>query len=254
MSGAPTPTIVWLSHHEDDLPAGIDWLVAPEAARAAAMRYTKRHTEYLLARWTAKAALAAHLGLSATAAGLARLEVRNARDGAPEVLLDGATLPIALSLTDRAGHAVCALAPAGLAIGCDLELVEERSAAFVADYLTEAEQRLVASGGDDADRHRLANLVWSAKESALKVLRTGLRRSTLSVEVELLPTPPGAGWAPLLVRAAEGRRFPGWWRRYGDFLLTVAAESEIPPPAALEDPPRLAIAAPSHTWMRSPLR
>lgn len=251
--------IVWSSHHESELPSIAGWLSAREAARAAAMRFTKRHTEYLLARFAAKTALARRLGLDAAPPTLARLEIRNAADGAPEAWLDAAALPVALSLTDRAGWAVCALGPTGTAVGCDLELVEPRSDAFVRDYLTERERDLVLRARDAREHALLANLLWSAKESALKVLRTGLRRDTRSVEVAL-GAPPAAGWtaegawAPLAVRAVEGRRFDGWWRRYGDFILTMAADAPLPAPTSADEPPAIASGVPTHGWLRSPLR
>ena len=61
------------------------------------------------------------------------------------------------------------------------------------------------------------------------------------------------GWLPLNVRTEEGRDLPGWWRKYGDFLLTVVAGVAVPPPRALVDPPGLATAEPSHSWLTSPL-
>ncbi len=230
------------------MPDAPRFLTPRETARAGGMRYAKRRTEYLLSRWTTKTALAHRLGLTATATTFARLEIRNAADGAPEAWLDGRALAVALSMTDRAGWAMCALADPGVAIGCDLELVEPRSAAFVADYLTAAEQRLVATAADEDDRHQRANLVWSAKESALKILRSGLRRDTRSVEVTLADGPRSHAWEPFSVVTEEGRRFPGWWRRYGSFLLTIAADRALAPPTALHDPPGIADAVPTHTW------
>ena len=251
--------IVWSSHHESELPSVTTWLSAREAARAASMRFTKRHTEYVLARFAAKTAVARRLALGNAPSALARLEIRNAADGAPEVWLDAAPVPIALSLSDRAGWAVCALGPAGAAVGCDLELVEPRSAAFVRDYLTPAECAVVEAADDARTHALLANLVWSAKESALKVLRTGLRRDTRSVEVALGAPGPGGwtadeGWVPFAVHAVEGRRFEGWWRRYGDFVLTMAAETALPPPTASHEPPPIASGVPSHSWLRAPRR
>lgn len=252
--------IAWLTHNETELPSVGDWLVAREASRAASMRFTKRHSEYLLARWTAKAALIRRLGLSADVASFARLEIRNAADGAPEAWLDGTRLALAISLTDRAGWAVCALAPEGVGLGCDLELVEPRSAAFVRDYLTEAERERVACAGDEDESHLLANLLWSAKESALKVLHTGLRRDTRSVEVDLGPTgrervaAAADGWQPLTVRATEGREFAGWWRRYGTFVLTFATDVPTPPPTPMLEPSPLATGAPLERWRLAPLR
>ncbi|TYB60230.1 4'-phosphopantetheinyl transferase superfamily protein [Nonomuraea sp. PA05] len=235
----------WLARGEEHLPAGNAWLSAGEAERAAGMRFAKRRTEFLVARWTAKQAMRLLYP-----APPYELEVRHHPSGAPEAYLAGRRLPIGISLTDRAGWAVCLLGLEPGAVGCDLELVEPRSAGFVADYFTPAEREVIG-----ADPLR-ANLLWSAKESALKVLRTGLRRDTRSVEVTLgcgTPAQPPDGWAGLTVRAQEGRTLHGWWRRYGDFLLTVAADRPVPPPGCLEDPPALISASPSHHWLARPL-
>lgn len=235
---------MWLlARGMDDVPATSDWLSPPEAARFAGLRFAKRHTELRLSRWTAKQAIARVLELDPRHETLARVEVRPAPDGAPTPLLDGKPAPVSVSLTDRADWAVCAVGPPGLPLGCDLELVEARSAVFVRDWFTPHEQALVAAGEHDL----IANLVWSAKESALKVLRTGLRRATRSVEVHV--ETGGDGWQRLTVRSAEGGVFPGWWRRYRDFVLTVAADADLDPPADLETPPRLADATPSHRWL-----
>ncbi|HLZ39079.1 MAG TPA: hypothetical protein VKP64_15325, partial [Mycobacteriales bacterium] len=92
-----------------------------------------------------------------------------------------------------------------------------------------------------------------AKESALKVLRTGLRRDTRSVEVAVSLDQPVGEWAPLQVRSTEGGEMPGWWRRYGAFILTVASTAPTPPPVAIEEPPTLLSAQPMHTWLGRPV-
>ena len=232
-----------------DVPESGDWLTPAEAARLAGLRFPKRRTEVRLARWTAKLALAASLGLDDDAGTLAGIELRAAATGAPAAFLGNEPAPVAVSLTDRADWAVCVVAPVDLAVGCDLELVEPRSDAFVRDWLTPAEQDLVFSMAPGEDQQVLANLVWSAKESALKALQTGLRRDTRSVEVDVVERAGHERWARLRVRAEEGLTFPGWWRRYGDFVLTCAAGAESDPPVSLEDPPRLAGATPSHSWL-----
>jgi 4'-phosphopantetheinyl transferase len=222
------------------------------------MRFTKRRSEYLLRRWTCKQAVAVAAGLPADAGALARIEVANLPTGAPVVRLDGAPIELDVSLTDRAGWAVCLVAPGDLGIGCDLEIVEPRSPGFVTDFLTAGEQRYVASR-PDVDRDAAANLLWSAKESALKVLRTGLRRDTRSVEITIAdpadqgPDDDGGGWAPLKVGTAEGARMSGWWRRDGVFLLTVASQLPLPPPAPLSGSADLRVARPVHSWVTQPL-
>jgi 4'-phosphopantetheinyl transferase len=234
------------------LPAGIGWLTEAERSRARQLRYAKRRTDWLLGRWTLKIATARVLGWPGDPAGLARIEGRTAPDGAPELYLDGRPAARGISLSDRAGCAVCLIAAGPADVGCDIEIVEPRSEAFARDYLTEPEYRLVGAAGPARDL--AANLLWSAKESALKVLRTGLRRDTRSVEVTVADLrPPEGTWSPLSVRAAEGAVFPGWWRRSGQFLFTVCGRTEEPPPDALETPSPLDRATPSHRWLDDPL-
>ncbi|WP_407685691.1 4'-phosphopantetheinyl transferase family protein [Mycobacterium sp. HUMS_1102779] len=243
----------WLAMGEDALPAGERWLAPAEAASLAGLRFTKRRTEYLLRRLVAKHAVAAVTGRSTDPAALAGIEVRNAPGGAPYVCVEGTPVGLEVSITDRAGWAVCVTCRHP--VGCDLELVEPRTPGFVLDFLTATEQRLVASHPAGDERDAAANLIWSAKESALKVLRTGLRRDTRSLEVTLA-APRGDGWGELTVHATEGTVFPGWWRRDGRFLLTVAAEVTAvaaEPPVTLRDPGVLAAAQPRHSWLDRPL-
>ena len=50
---------------------------------------------------------------------------------------------VALSLSHSSGAGLSVVAPAGVAVGCDLETVEPRSPEFLADYFTVEEQTLV---------------------------------------------------------------------------------------------------------------
>ncbi len=71
--------------------------------------------------------------------------------------VDGAPIG-GVSISDRAGWAVCVTSPVGLpAGGCDLELVEPRSPGFGRDFFTVAEQRLVASCSAGDERDALTN-------------------------------------------------------------------------------------------------
>jgi 4'-phosphopantetheinyl transferase len=236
---------------QGEVPESDDWLTVPEAERLNAMRYTKRRDEARLGRWTAKHAVARALDWSLEPADLRDVVIRNAADGAPEVFVGDEPAGVAISMTDRAGWGVCTVAGAAAALGCDLELVEPRSDLFVADYFTATEQAVVAASPDDHDL--LANLIWSAKESALKVLREGLRLDTRSVEVTLLDG-PGSEWHPMAVTTAAGERFPGWWRRFGDFVMTACASTATDAPVALASPSPLEGARPAHSWMAEPRR
>lgn len=245
----------WHSLGMASLPDSREWLSPAEANYAARLQFTKRRGEWLLARWTAKQALAVELQLGTDIGSLAQIEIRTIiggqAQGAPEVFVSNVRRQIGISLSDRADWAVCAVGQVD-ELGCDLELVEARSERFVQDFFTPVEQEAVARPPFDMSADAVANLIWSAKESALKVLRTGLRRDTRSVEVSWPSDPARDGWSPLCVRSDEQRELPGWWRRYGDFLLTIVTGSAVPPPRSLTDPPGLASAQPSHGWLDAP--
>ena len=162
---------------QGDRPAKLDWLAPGERSRAQALGIPWRREDFLLGRWAAKRLLSTVLGC-APGPGL---EIRAAASGRPEVLLDGQPLRLSLSLSHRQGMALAALDDAGSPLGVDLEAVEPRSDAFVRDYFTHKEIAAVAAG----ERDLIANLIWSAKESALKALGVGLTMDTRAVEVEL---------------------------------------------------------------------
>ena len=220
----------WLTADGRQVPEDDGWLTPAEQVRLATFQLPWRRADWRLGRWAAKHAVAAFLGASFEA-----VEIRPAADGAPEALLAGDPAPAALSFSHRAGRAACAVAPAGTALGCDLELVEPRSAAFVHDFFTPAERTLVEAAPPE-DHPLLANLIWSAKESALKALRAGLRLDTRGVEVRLSPGDEIAGWRPFAVHAREtGEDFAGWWKRDGGWVLALAASPSPGLPRPLLD-------------------
>lgn len=219
--------VYWLEQSEADMPPCTDWLHVNESAMLETMRFPKRRLEWQLGRWTAKRALASYYQLPLDAALLSNIEIRAAASGAPEVVLSGRPAPFKISISHRAGKAICAVIRLGAAIGCDIELIEPRSDQFVADYFTAAEQDLVARTAE-ADRARVAVLLWSAKESVLKALHAGLRADTRSVSVvPSLDFVQSDSWRPLRVRCADNQSFHGWWQQSGEYLRTVVA---APPP------------------------
>lgn len=230
--------VSWLEQCQTDVPADDDWLGPHERARLDALRVAKRREDWRLGRWTAKHAVAAYLGLAADVRALAAIEIRPADTGAPEVFLDDRRASVSISLTHREGRAVCASAPAGTVLGCDLEMIEPRSDAFLSDYFTAKEQELVARSAHD-ERFVTTALLWSAKESTLKALREGLRLDPRQVQVELSADAGGAGsadgWRRLLT-SYEWRNFRGWWRRDRESLLTLVSGSEAGPPWRLATP------------------
>ncbi len=244
--------VYWLEQTEADLPAVNDWLSTSEAVRLDGMRFPKRNADWRLGRWTAKRALAVYLNLPSHLRDLADIEICPAPSGAPEAFIAGQPAGIAISLSHRGGVAACAVTLPGTELGCDLEIIEPRSDAFIADYFAPEEQALIGRTAA-ADRSQLLALLWSAKESSLKALRTGLRLDTRSVTVRPVPPPCGDGrapgpalafgascglnsWQPLQAVYEGAQIFHGWWQNTGDLLRTMVASPPSAPPIFLEIP------------------
>ena len=229
--------VYWLQQTEADVPVEEDWLSPDEATRLAGMRFTKRRNDWRLGRWTAKLALAARLTMPSDRRSLASIEILPAPSGAPEAFLAHKRADVAVSLSHRAGVAMCAVVSSGAALGCDLELIEPRSDGFLEDFFTAEEQALVTRSAL-SDRSLLLALLWSAKESALKAIREGLRLDTRCVIVDLGSCEGAAQamideWRPLHVRQVGGQLFHGWWQHGGSLLRTLVASPAPHPPLLL---------------------
>lgn len=224
--------VYWLEQTKADVPPDNDWLSAAEAIVLKGLRFEKRLTDWRLGRWTAKRALASFWNSPASPQALAKIEIVAGPTGAPEVFLSDSPAAISISLSHRDGRAMCAVSLSDGKLGCDLEIIEPRSDAFVADYFVAEEQELVARAG--AERFELLALLWSGKESTLKALRTGLRSDTRSVVVTPIDSSDVNGWSALQVRCSEGQVFEGWWQRADTVMRTLVADPPPPPPTLLE--------------------
>jgi 4'-phosphopantetheinyl transferase len=238
--------IFWLTQRLADVLEHDDWLSPRERGLLAQMKFPKRRSEWRLGRWTVKCALVhvlrkeSHASLTEHSFArriaevnrvrfdeLSRIEIRAAADGAPEAFMDEKPLPLAISISHRNDIGFCVISPSGIRLGCDVEAIEPRSDVFVADYFTPHEQEIVRRAAD-AERFWITTLIWSAKESALKALRHGLRMDTRWVEVELPSDAEehhrAGDWYSFTVCHARGQQsFLGWWRRWGEFVLTIIA-------------------------------
>lgn len=228
--------VYWLEQTEADVPIENDWLSENEASSLNRMRFAKRRADWRLGRWTAKHALSVYLDLPAHPEIFKKMDIRPAQSGAPQAFFVNRPTEVTISLSHRSGVAACAVAMSDVEIGCDLEVVEPRSDAFVADYFTSEEQALIARASV-SDRPRLLALLWSGKESALKALGTGLRLDTRSVVVNPFDASFDLnGWSPLQVRYTGGGVFHGWWQLTNTLVRTVVASPQPDSPIALTIP------------------
>jgi 4'-phosphopantetheinyl transferase len=231
-SSAGPATVFWLVRHAADVPTGDDWLAPAERERQALMRFERRREDWRLGRWAAKAAV--RLAMSAGRGLLrpAEIEIRSATDGAPEVFVGGDSPSLSISLSHRSGRAICAVSLETVALGCDLELVESRARAFVEDFFTREERADIEDAGGAPI---VVTAMWSAKESALKSMRTGLRSDTRDVRVRLGSDGRDEEWQPLRVdHVPDDRALSGWWLQDAPFVMTLVADGDVSRPVPLE--------------------
>jgi 4'-phosphopantetheinyl transferase len=224
-----------LEQREQDVPESNDWLGARERDHVRTLNFLKRRADWRLGRWAAKCAIASLQNIPLHADLLETIQICPAASGQPLVLLHDDPADVTISISHRSGVAICALAANSVRLGCDLELVEPHSAAFVADYFTAEEQELIERAATN-DRWPLVAMLWSAKESALKALQEGLRRDTRSVVVKPATLSCSEMWSFIEVHSIEGECFHGWWRETDAGVQTVVADCSFAPPIQLQAP------------------
>ena len=183
-------------------------------------------------RWTAKAALG-ELARRPTRRGSRSSRRRRRARG---VARRRAARPVSISLSHRAGRALAAVADAPAAVGCDLELLEPRSPAFVRDWLAPEEQARVTAGDPlpptSRGRRRrrpprsAARACGSTCASAIARLPDGTGGRRLAVRSRVDWT--REGFADRRAGGAPSRA--GCWRS--------AAAPHAPPPLALDQSSR----------------
>lgn len=213
-----------------EAPEGL--LNAEEQARCRSLVVEKRRRDWLLGRWTAKHLVAAYLAsTSGCYPALSDIAITADPDGAPRVTITGASPSfgnLSLSISHSRDHAFCALtAIPGCAPGADIEYVEAREPAFVAEFFVNAEIRLV-SGAPAPVQTLLVTAIWSAKEAALKALHHGLTIDTRSI-VCLPSGPIDNEWAPIQITCDASLNrvaLRGWWRTLNGFALTLVVKEQ----------------------------
>jgi 4'-phosphopantetheinyl transferase len=215
----------------------LPFLSKAERTTYEGLRIEKRRREWLLGRWTAKQLLR-RSRIAYANVPLTAITVGRDTDGAPYLAVetnqgDPGRLSLCLSISHRGEKAFCAISDTQI-IGADIEHVEARHPAFVHDFFTASENAHVWAS-PTATRDTLITVIWSAKESALKVLREGLRLDTRCVEITRVDgieagskigkhVAPAREWHPIQMQCTlpNAPRFAAWWRPDGGDVLTLA--------------------------------
>ena len=224
-------SVYWLLQRNVDLPEDDNWLSAGERLLLQGLKFPKRIGEWRLGRWTAKQLIRSYLKITdGRDDQFPELEILPTEDGSPQVSIQKTPFPLTISISHRAGAGFCAISRGADNLGCDLEIIEERSDAFVTDYFT-FEERLKVIVAAEEDKPLLANLIWSAKESVLKTLRQGLTSDTRNVLIDLNDLAVKKGWNEINARSPElNKGFYGWWQVKERYILTIFSSeiTEVP--------------------------
>lgn len=218
-----TIQIHWLTHDLDEVPVGDVWLSPREISVLAGLHVPKRRSDWRLGRWTTKSVCQAYR--PDTFPEMSKMDIIAAEDGGPDLYFSGGPrAPVSISISHSNARGFSAVAPEGTSIGCDLELIEKKSLDFFEDYFTAEEISFCRRAPEDAYPIS-CYLIWSAKESCLKVLREGLRRDTRSIGIRAsFPAAEGVWteWTGLC--SIMGKEFCGWWRKEDGFMYTVGSD------------------------------
>jgi 4'-phosphopantetheinyl transferase len=222
-------SVGWLVQTLSDVPDDESWLGPYERSVLVNLRFAKRRDDWRLGRWTAKRAIQTSNPVSESL-DLSAIEIRAASDGAPEAYLNGRPALLSISLSHSHGLGFCVIGPGDNPLGCDLEFIEPRTLDFIDDYIT-TDERDSLKNLDPHHRAVFATVLWSIKESVLKVLREGLRRDTRDVLVRYDGNPDSEGWN-LWTATCAGcvHGFAGWWSQRNGFIQSVLATRQIEPP------------------------
>lgn len=225
----------WLQQTNKDVPLQDDWLCPAERQRLVQLRVPKRRADWRLGRWTAKCAVASYLRMHADVHSLGSIGVLPSETGAPQIFIDDQPAKLAVSLSHCAGVAICAVAEPDVQLGCDLERIEPRGLSFIQDYFTPDEQAIVSECGGVEQQACATNLIWSAKEAALKATQAGLRSPTQSVSVSFdRNVRDSESWHTLTVHSQSGGDIHGWWRSDQQLVYCFVASPTSALPKELE--------------------
>ncbi len=208
-----------------DCPGDNSWLGKQEKAVLDNLRFTKRRSDWRLGRWTAKQVIKGFLISEPEDISFSQIEILADPDGAPKVYLKNKPAPFTVSISHSHGRAFCVLAPSNKPIGCDIEFIEPRDENFIRDYFTTEEMAWVKSCKQTL-KPLISNLIWSAKESTLKVIKQGLRMDTRSVHIFRCETGNTQNWQPLEIELNKSKKYFGWWKTMEGFILAIATEEE----------------------------
>ena len=207
----------------EEVPNELIWLHPQELLVYGKFKIQKRKNDWLLGRWTAKSLFSSNFDINLS---LKQIEIRANTNRAPDIFVNNRLLQWVVSISHSHSRSLCALANQGEGIGCDIEKIEQRNPSFIRDYYTAKEKEYI-NHYRNQDQINFVNLLWSAKESVMKVLRLGL--SIHPKKIELFESEFGnAVWNKMQMKYLKtGQKFFGQWKIEDGFVFVVMSSKEF---------------------------
>ena len=197
-------------------------LTTEEALVFARLPHGARRAEWLRGRAVAKQLLQRYLLTQAGAApDASTISILPNAAGAPQVTVNGARLPVALSISHSGDAAFCALTSAADGrVGVDMEGIAPRDEAFLRDFFSNEEQAFVREQATH-ERDTFITAIWCAKEAYYKALGTGLPLETRAIIC--IPARAPGDWAPVRIEGASAGAWQASWRSWRGYVLVLVA-------------------------------
>lgn len=159
------------------------FLTPIELEKLKSLKLEKRRKDWLLGRFTIKSLIQEYFWeVYEKEVSLSNIEIKNFDDGAPYFKLVSETnfqvfhrRISNISISHSHETSLCAISD--FAVGIDLEFIEKRSNAFIHEFFSDIEVRFMENVSNTLN-HLFVNLIWSAKESVLKLFHLGLTVDT----------------------------------------------------------------------------
>jgi len=204
--------------HGDEVKAVHEFLNEGEREIYWGFKTRKRQLEWLAGRVAIKSLYSRVNNLNVSSA---ELIVERETSGLPYLVERGERASGRISISHNAGWVAVCQSDSELRIGIDLEEIRSRDPAFLTDYFSQAEQEQIMNGGIHTLDFR-TNLIWSAKESVLKAISTGLGTDPLKVEIDGLHSfEKKNGWSVLSAGYPEDKTQTSWKIYYRNRIDTV---------------------------------
>lgn len=219
---------IWFCRrNQDTVPKSDTWLLPGERLFAQSLKTEKRRRDWVLGRWTAKQCLLQFFKSLGHEMKAEEIGVFRGETGAPEVKISGLDMEASISLSHRADEAIAVCGPIDFRIGCDLEIIEERSNPFIEDYFLDSEQDWIHRDGPDGIPMR-ANLLWSAKESVMKSTRKGLSLHPRKICVRDIEQLQRNQWSAFHARKIKtGESWNGYYKLTDSRIMTITWVEDV---------------------------